>query len=80
MEGSGGTGGRREDAALPWRPSEATAFGRFAAAAAASLEPSPSASANGAAARVSSLHGVRRKPVWLVLNTLLCSSAPSNSW
>uniref|UniRef100_A0A804RKY3 Protein kinase domain-containing protein n=1 Tax=Zea mays TaxID=4577 RepID=A0A804RKY3_MAIZE len=61
MEGSGGTGGRREDAAPPWRPSEATAFGRFAAAA-ASLEPSPSASANGAAARVSSLHGVRRKP------------------
>lgn len=62
MEESGGSSGRREDAAPPWKPSEATAFARFAAAA-ASPEASPSASANGAAARVSSLHGVKRKSV-----------------
>jgi len=67
MEEGGGSSGRPEDAAPPWRPSEATAFGRFAAAA-ASPEASPSASANGVTARVSSLHGVKRKPVWLVLN------------
>ncbi|CAD6259719.1 unnamed protein product [Miscanthus lutarioriparius] len=61
MEEGGGSSGRPEDAAPPWRPSEATAFGRFAAAA-ASPEASPSASANGVTARVSSLHGVKRKP------------------
>ncbi|ONM14236.1 hypothetical protein ZEAMMB73_Zm00001d002418 [Zea mays] len=61
MEESGGSCGKREDAAPPWRPSDSTAFGRFAAAA-SPPEASPSASANGAAARVSSLHGVRRKP------------------
>ncbi|KAL6652088.1 hypothetical protein ACP70R_011013 [Stipagrostis hirtigluma subsp. patula] len=62
MEESGGT--RQEDRAPPWVPGEATAFRRFAAAAASgpSPEASPSVSGNGVAARVSSLHGVRKKP------------------
>ncbi|XP_062185035.1 dual specificity protein kinase YAK1 homolog isoform X2 [Phragmites australis] len=62
MEESGSS--RQKDAAPPWMPGEATAFRRFASAAASgrSLEASPSASGNGVAARVSRLHGVRRKP------------------
>ncbi|KAG2568525.1 hypothetical protein PVAP13_7NG322600 [Panicum virgatum] len=58
------SGGRQEDAAPPWVPGEATAFRRFAAATASGRPPeaAPSASGNGAASRVSSLHGVRRKP------------------
>ncbi|CAN6240785.1 unnamed protein product [Urochloa humidicola] len=57
-------GGRQEDAAPPWAPSEATAFRLFAAATASGRSPeaTPSASGNGATSRVSSLHGVRRKP------------------
>ena len=63
------SGGRQEDAAPPWVPGEATAFRRFPAATASGRPPeaAPSASGNGAASRVSSLHGVRRKPVWLGL-------------
>jgi dual specificity protein kinase YAK1 len=58
------SGGRQEDAAPPWVPGEATAFRRFAAATASGRPPeaTPSVSGNGAASRVSSLHGVRRKP------------------
>ncbi|CAN6236156.1 unnamed protein product [Urochloa humidicola] len=57
-------GGRQEDAAPPWAPGEATAFRPFAAATASGRLPEAAASAsgNGAASRVSSLHGVRRKP------------------
>lgn len=60
---------RQEDAALPWAPSEAKAFRRYVAAAASArpLEVSPSAAGNGASVRLSSLHGVRRKPVCLGL-------------
>nr|CAB3488169.1 unnamed protein product [Digitaria exilis] len=63
MEESGGSSGRQEDAAPPWAPGEATVFRRFAAATASgrSTEATPSASGNGAASRISSLHGVRRK-------------------
>jgi dual specificity protein kinase YAK1 len=61
--GMGESGSRQEDAAPPWAPSEATAFRCYVAAAASGPEASPSASGNGAAARVSSLHGVRKKPV-----------------
>jgi dual specificity protein kinase YAK1 len=70
-------GGRQEDAAPPWAPSEATAFRRFAAATASgrSQEATPSASGNGAASRVSSLHGVRRKSVCLGLLHHPCSVA-----
>lgn len=64
MQESGGSSGSQQDAAPSWAPGEATAFRRFAAPAASgrSLEASPSASGNVAAARVSSLHGVKRKP------------------
>ncbi|GJN01843.1 hypothetical protein PR202_ga19144 [Eleusine coracana subsp. coracana] len=55
---------RQEDAAPPWAPSKASAFRRYVVAVASERpqEASPSAAGNGAAARVSSLHGVRRKP------------------
>ncbi|KAL6843767.1 hypothetical protein ACP4OV_026338 [Aristida adscensionis] len=61
MEESGSS--RQEDAAPPWAPSEA-AFRRFSATAASGRPPeaSTTASGNGVAARVSSLHGVKRKP------------------
>ncbi|GJN26537.1 hypothetical protein PR202_gb14474 [Eleusine coracana subsp. coracana] len=61
--GAGGSS-RQEDAAPSWAPSKASAFRRYvvAAASARPQEASPSAAGNGAAARVSSLHGVRRKP------------------
>uniref|UniRef100_A0A0A9HRK8 Uncharacterized protein n=1 Tax=Arundo donax TaxID=35708 RepID=A0A0A9HRK8_ARUDO len=73
MEESCSSSGRQEDAAPPWAPGEATAFRRFASAAASgrSLEASPSAAGNGVAARVSSLHGVRRKSVRLGLLPLV---------
>jgi hypothetical protein len=46
-----------------WAPSEATTFRCYVVAAVSGPEATPSASGNDAAVRVSSLHGVRRKPV-----------------
>ena len=70
MEGTG----RQEDAAPPWRPSEATAFRRFVGVAApggVAAKASPRAAGSGVAARISKLHGVKRKPVRLILLSLL---------
>jgi dual specificity protein kinase YAK1 len=59
-------------AAPPWEPSVGTVFRRLAGAGdsgrspEASL-PSPSSSGNGVATRISNLHGVKRKPVRLIL-------------
>lgn len=61
MEGSG----RRKDAAPAWAPSEGTVFRPFVAGAGAA-QPSPSGSGSGVAARISKLHGVKRKPVRLI--------------
>jgi hypothetical protein len=55
----------------PQRPSEATTLDHFVVVTASPVASSL-ASANRAAARVNSLHGVRRKLVRLVLNPLLC--------
>ncbi|VAH36140.1 unnamed protein product [Triticum turgidum subsp. durum] len=60
MEGSGRQG---KDAAPAWAPSEGTVFRPFVAGAGAgAAEPSPSGSGSGVAARISKLHGVKRKP------------------
>uniref|UniRef100_A0A0D9W913 Protein kinase domain-containing protein n=1 Tax=Leersia perrieri TaxID=77586 RepID=A0A0D9W913_9ORYZ len=54
-------------AAPPWKPSVSTVFRRFAGPAASGRSPeaslpSPSSSGNGVTARISNLHGVKRKP------------------
>ncbi|VAH51388.1 unnamed protein product [Triticum turgidum subsp. durum] len=78
MEGSGRQG---KGGAPTWAPSEGTVFRPFVAAAGAgAAEPSPSGSGSGVAARISKLHGVKRKPcvARLTADIIHCDLKPEN--